>query len=62
MILILFILVLATIIFPSLWIIIPLGLIFIFPLFNTDYDEEIREYKRKKRLEECRRRRYGRKR
>lgn len=54
--------IIATCIFPYLWVIVPIAMLVLYILNPFDYDEDIEKYKRQKRLDECRKRRYGNKR
>lgn len=56
------ILVIGTCLFPWIWVIVPIGLVFTGLLQVLLTDKETENYRRQKRLEECRRRRYGRRR
>lgn len=54
--------IIATCIFPYLWVIVPIAMLVLYILNPFDYNEDIEKYKRQKRLDECRKRRYGNKR
>ena len=60
--LIIVILFIATCIFPYIWIIVPIAMVVGYYIQCLFIDEDYEKYKREKRLEECRRRRYGRRR
>jgi hypothetical protein len=60
--LIILIMIIATCIFPYLWVIVPIAMLVLYILNPFDYNEDIEKYKRQKRLDECRKRRYGNKR
>ena len=54
-----FILIAITIIFPCIWIIIPIGLFIVIPICYGLKGFVDRDEARKMRQEECRKRRYG---
>lgn len=60
--LIILIMIIATCIFPYLWVIVPIAMLVLYILNPFDYNQDIEKYKRQKRLDECRKRRYGNKR
>ena len=60
--LIILIMIIATCIFPYLWVIVPIAMLVLYILNPFDYNEDVEKYKRQKRLDECRKRRYGNKR
>lgn len=56
---VLFVVIVISLEFPYIWLIVPVCLLLYWMFDPSDLDEEERKRKRQKRLDECRKRRYG---